>query len=95
MATRRIKRPRDPIQLGKLIVEAFADNQMLFLESLVRTRPPAGGKWIRTLGPPVCEGRRFSRLPLRHVVVRRGMTPVLTSICRSLTTDSLAEGERF
>jgi hypothetical protein len=37
MATRRLKRPRDPIQLGKLIVEAFADNQMLFLESLVRT----------------------------------------------------------
>jgi hypothetical protein len=29
MATRRLKRPRDPIQLGKLIVEAFADNQML------------------------------------------------------------------
>ena len=52
MATRRLKRPRDPIQLGKLIVEAFADNQMLFLESLVRTRLPAGGRWIRTIGPP-------------------------------------------
>src|ERR1700719_1749735 len=51
MATRRLKRPRDPIQLGKLIVEAFADNQMLFLESLVRTRLPAGGGRIRTLGP--------------------------------------------
>ena len=50
MATRRLKRPRDPIQLGKLIVEAFADNQMLFLESLVRTRLPAGGRWIRTSG---------------------------------------------
>ena len=75
MATRRLKRPRDPIQLGKLIVEAFADNQMLFLESLVRTRLPAGGGRIRTLGPALsayrlgtasCRLRDPSPVPFRQ-----------------------------
>src|SRR6202047_2320371 len=61
-----------------------------YAESQVRNRLSAGGRWIRTLGPP-SEGQRFSRLLFpnmraRHRRLRKRSPPrpaAASSSCRS------------
>jgi hypothetical protein len=63
MATRRLKRPRDPIQLGKLIVEAFADNQMLSSKVWFALDSPLGEVGFEPSVPPCVRGGAFRGCP--------------------------------
>src|ERR1700730_10969556 len=59
----------DPV--GKPAAQTRAESRVLDLRKLLRERDrlSAGGRWIRTLGPP-SEGQRFSRLLFPNMRVR-------------------------